>query len=97
MNSVEDLRRRYQLNQHFYGANFYKNEKKILGWSLLIISIILTVVSIVVASMGEFLYGGGIYVASQVTWYPGLALLGPEIIQKSKDFGSVSNKNNCNL
>ena len=22
---------------------------------------------------------------SQVTWYPGLALLGPEIIQKSKD------------
>ena len=35
--------------------------------------------------MGEFLKGGGIYVASQVTWYPGLALLGPEIIQKSKD------------
>ncbi len=60
--------------------------RKILGWSLLIISIILTLVSIVVASMGEFLYGGGIYVASQVTWYPGLALLGPEIIQKSKDF-----------
>jgi hypothetical protein len=59
--------------------------RKILGWSLLIISIILTLVSIVVASMGEFLYGGGIYVASQVTWYPGLALLGPEIIQKSKD------------
>ena len=26
-----------------------------------------------------------VYVASQVTWYPGIALLGPEIIQKSKD------------
>ena len=63
--------------------------RKILGWSLLIISIILTLVSIVVASMGEFLYGGGIYVASQVTWYPGLALLGPEIIQKSKNAWKV--------
>ena len=34
---------------------------------------------------GRISKGGGIYVASQVTWYPGLALLGPEIIQKSKD------------
>ena len=52
---------------------------------LIIVSIILSIVGIVVAAMGEFLKGGGIYVASQVTWYPGLALLGPEIIQKSKD------------
>tara|TARA_Y100001935_G_C17211926_1_gene460564 strand:- start:733 stop:978 length:246 start_codon:yes stop_codon:yes gene_type:complete len=67
-------------------APVFTRMRKVLGWALLIISIILTLVSIVVASMGEFLYGGGIYVASQVTWYPGLALLGPEIIQKSKDF-----------
>jgi hypothetical protein len=24
-------------------------------------------------------------VASQLTWYPGLALLGPELVQKSKE------------
>ena len=59
--------------------------RKIIGWALIIISIILTFISIFIASTGELLKGGGIYVASQVTWYPGLALLGPEIIQKSKD------------
>ena len=59
--------------------------RKFTGWILVIVSIILSIVGIVVAAMGEFLKGGGIYVASQVTWYPGLALLGPEIIQKSKD------------
>ena len=53
----------------------------------------LSIVGIVVASMGELLKGGGIYVASQVTWYPGLALLGPEIIQKSKDiWNNLKNK-----
>ena len=59
--------------------------RKFTGWILIIVSIILSIVGIVVAAIGEFLKGGGIYVASQVTWYPGLALLGPEIIQKSKD------------
>lgn len=59
--------------------------RKFTGWILIIVSIILSIVGIVVAAMGEFLKGGGIYVASQVTWYPGLALLGPEIIQKTKD------------
>mgnify|MGYP001338437168 FL=1 len=59
--------------------------RKFTGWILIIVSIILSIVGIVIAAMGEFLKGGGIYVASQVTWYPGLALLGPEIIQKSKD------------
>ena len=59
--------------------------RKFTGWILIIVSIILSIVGIVVAAMGEFLKGGGIYVASQVTWYPGLALLGPEIVQKSKD------------
>ena len=58
--------------------------RQIVGWMLIIISIILTFISIFVATTGELLKGGGIYVASQVTWYPGLALLGPEIIQKSK-------------
>ena len=58
--------------------------RQIAGWILIIISIILTFISIFVATTGELLKGGGIYVASQVTWYPGLALLGPEIIQKSK-------------
>ena len=58
--------------------------RQITGWILIIISIILTFISIFVATTGELLKGGGIYVASQVTWYPGLALLGPEIIQKSK-------------
>ena len=38
-----------------------------------------------VATTGELLKAGGIWVASQVTWYPGLALLGPEIVQKSKE------------
>ena len=52
---------------------------------LIIISVVLSIIGIVVAAMGEILKGGGIYVASQVTWYPGLALLGPEMIQKSKD------------
>lgn len=59
--------------------------RKITGWTLIIISIILTFISIFVVTTGELLKGGGIYVASQVTWYPGIALLGPEIIQKSKD------------
>ena len=63
----------------------FTNIRKFTGWILIIVSIILSIVGIVVAAMGEFLKGGGIYVASQVTWYPGLALLGPEIIQKSKD------------
>ena len=58
--------------------------RKITGWALIVISIILTFISIFIATTGELLKGGGIYVASQVTWYPGLALLGPEIIQKSK-------------
>ena len=43
-----------------------------------------------VAAMGELVKGGAIYVASQVTWYPGLALLGPEIVQKSKDIWNNS-------
>ena len=42
-------------------------------------------ISIFIATTGELLKGGGIYVASQLTWYPGLALLGPEIVQKSKE------------
>ena len=65
-------------------SNFTKL-RKISGWVLIIISVILTFISIFVATTGELLKGGGIYVASQVTWYPGIALLGPEIIQKSKD------------
>ena len=59
--------------------------RKLFGWFLIIISIILSIAGIVVAAMGELVKGGAIYVASQVTWYPGLALLGPEIVQKSKD------------
>ena len=62
--------------------------RQIAGWILIIISIILTLISIFVATTGELLKGGGIYVASQVTWYPGIALLGPEIIQKSEDMWS---------
>lgn len=59
--------------------------RKITGWGLIIISTILMFISIFIATTGELLKGGGIYVASQLTWYPGLALLGPEIVQKSKD------------
>jgi hypothetical protein len=59
--------------------------RKITGWTLIIISLILMFISIFIATTGELLKGGGIYVASQLTWYPGLALLGPEIVQKSKD------------
>tara|TARA_X000000368_G_C22500975_1_gene480591 strand:- start:122 stop:367 length:246 start_codon:yes stop_codon:yes gene_type:complete len=67
--------------------------RKLIGWVLIIISVVLSIVGIVVAAMGELLKGGGIYVASQVTWYPGLALLGPEIIQKSKDiWNNLKNK-----
>jgi hypothetical protein len=59
--------------------------RKITGWVLIIISTILMFISIFIATTGELLKGGGIYVASQLTWYPGLVLLGPEIVQKSKD------------
>ena len=59
--------------------------RKITGWVLIIISTILMFISIFIATTGELLKGGGIYVASQLTWYPGLALLGPEIVQKNKD------------
>ena len=65
-------------------SNFTKI-RKYIGWVLIIVSIILSILGIVVAAMGELVKGGAIYVASQVTWYPGLALLGPEIVQKSKD------------
>jgi len=64
---------------------FLTRLRQIIGWALIIISTILMFVSIFIATTGELLKGGGIYVASQLTWYPGLALLGPEIIQKSKD------------
>ena len=67
--------------------------RKLIGWVLIIISVVLSIVGIVVAAMGELMKGGGIYVASQVTWYPGLALLGPEIVQKSKDiWNNLNNK-----
>ena len=59
--------------------------RKISGWTLIVVSIILMLVSMAVATTGELLKAGGIWVASQVTWYPGLALLGPEIVQKSKE------------
>ena len=59
--------------------------RKITGWVLIIISTILMFISIFIATTGELLKGGGIYVASQLTWYPGFALLGPEIVQKSKE------------
>ncbi|HJM15452.1 MAG TPA: hypothetical protein QGF66_03615 [SAR86 cluster bacterium] len=65
-------------------SNFTKI-RKYFGWVLIIVSIILSILGIVVAAMGELVKGGAIYVASQVTWYPGLALLGPEIVQKSKE------------
>ena len=67
--------------------------RKLIGWVLIIISVVLSIVGIVVAAMGELMKGGGIYVASQVTWFPGLALLGPEIVQKSKDiWNKLKNK-----
>tara|TARA_Y100000590_G_C15102783_1_gene781897 strand:+ start:385 stop:546 length:162 start_codon:yes stop_codon:yes gene_type:complete len=37
--------------------------RKFTGWILIIVSIILSIAGIVVAAMGEFLKGGGIYVA----------------------------------
>lgn len=64
---------------------FLTKIRQIIGWALIIVSTVLMFISIFVATTGELLKGGGIYVASQLTWYPGLALLGPEIIQKSKD------------
>ncbi len=66
-------------------TTFFTKLRKITGWMLIIVSTILMFISIFIATTGELLKGGGIYLASQLTWYPGLALLGPEIIQKSKD------------
>ena len=63
----------------------YTKIRKLFAWILIVVSVILSIAGIVVAAMGEYLKGGGIYVASQVTWYPGLILLGPEIVQKGKD------------
>ena len=59
--------------------------RKITGWALIIISTILIFISIFIATTGELLKGGGIYVASQLAWYCGLALFGPEIVQESKE------------
>ena len=64
---------------------FLTKTRQIIGWALIIVSTVLMIISIFVATTGELIKGGSIYVASQLTWYPGLALLGPEIIQKSKD------------
>ena len=66
-------------------TTFLTKARQFTGWALIIVSTLLMFVSIFVATTGELLKGGGIYLASQLTWYPGLALLGPEIIQKSKD------------
>ena len=71
-------------------TNNFTKIRKLSGWVLIIVSVILSIIGIVVAAMGELLKGGGIYVASQATWYPGLALLGPEIVQKSKDIWNNS-------
>ena len=62
--------------------------RKIIGWTLIVVSLILMFISIFIATTGELLKGGSIYVASQLTWYPGCALLGPEIVQKSKEVWS---------
>ena len=59
--------------------------RKVAGCVLIILSTILMVISIIVVSYGKLITAGGIYFASQLTWYPGLALLGPEIVQKSKE------------
>ena len=66
--------------------------RKITGWTLIIASIVLMLVSMAVATTGELLRAGGLWVASQATWYPGLALLGPEIVQKSKEAWSSFTK-----
>ena len=72
-------------DKHKMNSTFLTQIRKITGWALIIISTILMFISIFIATTGELLKGGGIYVASQLTWYPGLALLGPEIVQKSKE------------
>jgi len=71
----------------------YTKIRKLFAWILIVVSVILSIAGIVVAykegclggEWGACAKGGAIYVASQVTWYPGLALLGPEIVQKGKD------------
>ena len=68
-----------------FARAFKMSKNNFCSLLLIIVSIILSIAGIVVAAMGELVKGGAIYVASQVTWYPGLALLGPEIVQKSKD------------
>ena len=78
-------------------SNFTKI-RQFLGWFLIIVSIILSLVAFLVAYIDGCFAGGwsgfswstcgkglGTYVASQVAWYPGIALLGPEVVQKSKD------------
>tara|TARA_Y100001970_G_scaffold41789_1_gene51907 strand:+ start:17786 stop:18034 length:249 start_codon:yes stop_codon:yes gene_type:complete len=65
--------------------NKYQKIRKFTGWILIIVSIILSLIGFIYIVYGEFIVGGGIYFASQLTWYPGIALLGPEIIQKAKD------------
>ncbi len=49
---------------------FLTKVRQFTGWALIIVSTVLMFVSIFVATTGEkFLKGGGIYVASQLTWY----------------------------
>ena len=65
--------------------------RKITGYSLIVISIppyiALPFIPILDFELGEMAaYGTILYIISAITFYGGIALLGPEIIAKLKDF-----------
>jgi hypothetical protein len=72
--------------------------RKATGWSLIALSILLMILGalVVIPSFGDifgitrnFAVAGGLYAASIPPWYLGLLLLGPEIIEKTKEYYNV--------
>ena len=70
------------------------NLRKVIGYSLIVISIppyiAIPVIPFMGYEWGEIAtYGSILYIISGITFYGGVALLGPEIIAKFRDFYNV--------
>jgi len=80
---------------------FFLKIRKATGWSLIALSILLMILGalVVIPSFGDifgitrnFAVAGGLYAASIPPWYLGLLLLGPEIIEKTKELYNVTKR-----
>ena len=75
--------------------------RKVTGWSLIALSILLMILGFLVVfpSFGDIFgitrnvaVAAGLYAASIPPWYLGLLLLGPEIIATTKEYYNVIKK-----